>query len=403
MKKGIYHMIIKPKSRGFICTTSHPVGCAKQVESQVEYVQSQPKIEGPRNVLVIGASTGYGLASRIVASFGAGASTVGVFTSKGAEGSRTAKPGWYNSAAFEKAAAEAGLKSFSLSGDAFSDETKARTIDLIRTELGSVDLVVYSVAAPRRIHPKTGEVFNSVIKPIGQTYTNKTVNFHNGVVTDATIEPATEEEISQTITVMGGEDWQMWIDELQAAGVLADGATTLAYSYVGPEITHAVYRDGTIGKAKNDLEVTARRLTEQLSSTGGRAYVAVAKALVTQSSSAIPVVPLYISALFKVMKEKGIHEGCIEQMYRMFATRLYSDGPTPVDEKGLIRMDDWEMRADVQAEVDKLWSEITSENVYELSDLEGYRREFFQLFGFETDGVDYEADTSPEVDIPNLR
>lgn len=396
-------MIIKPKSRGFICTTSHPVGCAKQVESQVEYVQSQPKIEGPRNVLVIGASTGYGLASRIVASFGAGASTVGVFTSKGAEGSRTAKPGWYNSAAFEKAAAEAGLKSFSLSGDAFSDETKARTIDLIRTELGSVDLVVYSVAAPRRIHPKTGEVFNSVIKPIGQTYTNKTVNFHNGVVTDATIEPATEEEISQTITVMGGEDWQMWIDELQAAGVLAEGATTLAYSYVGPEITHAVYRDGTIGKAKNDLEVTARRLTEQLSSTGGRAYVAVAKALVTQSSSAIPVVPLYISALFKVMKEKGIHEGCIEQMYRMFATRLYTDGPTPVDEKGLIRMDDWEMREDVQAEVDKLWSEITTENVYELSDLEGYRREFFQLFGFETDGVDYEADTSPEVEIPNLR
>ncbi|MGO4107117.1 enoyl-ACP reductase FabV [Paenibacillus sp. YAF4_2] len=396
-------MIIKPKSRGFICTTAHPVGCAKQVESQVEYVQSQPKIEGPRNVLVIGASTGYGLASRIVASFGAGASTVGVFTSKGAEGTRTAKPGWYNSAAFEKAAAEAGLKSFSLSGDAFSDETKARTIDLIRTELGSVDLVVYSVAAPRRIHPKTGEVFSSVIKPIGQTYTNKTVNFHNGVVTDATIEPATEEEISQTITVMGGEDWQMWIDELQAAGVLAEGATTLAYSYVGPEITHAVYRDGTIGKAKNDLEVTARRLTEQLSSTGGRAYVAVAKALVTQSSSAIPVVPLYISALFKVMKEKGIHEGCIEQMYRMFATRLYADGPTPVDEKGLIRMDDWEMRADVQAEVDKLWSEITSENVYELSDLEGYRREFFQLFGFETDGVDYEADTSPEVDIPNLR
>ncbi|CAM3342101.1 enoyl-ACP reductase FabV [Paenibacillus lupini] len=396
-------MIIKPKSRGFICTTSHPAGCAKQVESQVEYVQSQPKIEGPRNVLVIGASTGYGLASRIVASFGAGASTVGVFTSKGAEGSRTAKPGWYNSAAFEKAAAEAGLKSFSLSGDAFSDETKARTIDLIRTELGSVDLVVYSVAAPRRIHPKTGEVFNSVIKPIGQTYTNKTVNFHNGIVTDATIEPATEEEISQTITVMGGEDWQMWIDELQAAGVLAEGTTTLAYSYVGPEITHAVYRDGTIGKAKNDLEVTARRLTEQLSSTGGRAYVAVAKALVTQSSSAIPVVPLYISALFKVMKEKGIHEGCIEQMYRMFATRLYTDGPTPVDEKGLIRMDDWEMRADVQAEVDKLWSEITTENVYELSDLEGYRREFFQLFGFETDGVDYEADTSPEVDIPNLR
>ncbi|NIK67333.1 MULTISPECIES: enoyl-ACP reductase FabV [unclassified Paenibacillus] len=396
-------MIIKPKSRGFICTTAHPAGCAEQVNRQVEYVQSQPKLKGPRNVLVIGASTGYGLASRIVAAFGAGANTIGVFTSKGAEGNRTAKPGWYNSAAFEKAAAEAGLKSFSLTGDAFSDETKARTIDLIRTELGSVDLVVYSVAAPRRVHPKTGEVFNSVIKPIGQSYSNKTVNFHNGVVSEATIEPATEEEISQTVTVMGGEDWQMWIDDLQAAGVLAEGATTIAYSYIGPEITHAVYRDGTIGRAKNDLEATAHNLTEQLSSTGGRAYVAVAKALVTQSSSAIPVVPLYISALFKVMKEKGIHEGCIEQMYRMFATRLYVDGPTPVDEKGLIRMDDWEMREDVQAAVDKLWSEITSENVYELSDLEGYRREFFQLFGFETDGIDYEADTNPEVDVPNLR
>ncbi|GLX69373.1 enoyl-ACP reductase FabV [Paenibacillus glycanilyticus] len=396
-------MIIKPKSRGFICTTAHPVGCAAQVERQVEYVQSQPKIEGPRNVLVIGASTGYGLASRIVASFAAGANTVGVFTSKGAEGNRTAKAGWYNTAAFEEAAAKAGLKSFSVSGDAFADETKARTIDLIRTELGSVDMVIYSVAAPRRVDPKTGEAFNSVIKPIGQTYTNKTVNFHNGVVTEATIEPATEEEISQTITVMGGEDWQMWIDELQAAGVLADGATTIAYSYVGPAITHAVYRDGTIGKAKNDLEVTAHRLTEQLSPTGGRAYVAVAKALVTQSSSAIPVVPLYISALFKVMKEKGIHEGTIEQMYRLFATRLYVDGQTPVDDKGLIRIDDWEMRDDVQAEVDKLWAEITTENVYELSDLEGYRREFFQLFGFETEGVDYEADTNPEVAIPNLR
>ncbi|GKU79943.1 enoyl-ACP reductase FabV [Paenibacillus sp. L3-i20] len=396
-------MIIQPKTRGFICTTAHPEGCASQVQRQIDYVTSQPAIEGPRNVLVVGASTGYGLASRIVSSFAAGANTVGVYFDKAAEGARTASAGWYNSAAFEEAAAKAGRKSYSIVGDAFSDEIKAKTIDLIRTELGQIDLVIYSVASPRRTHPKTGEVFSSVIKPLGGTYTNKTVNFHNGEVTTATIEPATEDELRQTIAVMGGEDWQMWIDELGRAGALAEGATTVAYSYIGPEITHAVYREGTIGAAKNDLEATAHRLNAQLGTNGGRAFVSVNKALVTQSSSAIPVVPLYISALYKVMKEQGIHEGCIEQMYRLFAERLYGQSETLVDEKGLIRVDDWEMRPEIQAEVAKLWAELTTENVYELSDLEGYRREFFQLFGFQTDGINYEADTNPDVAIPNLR
>ncbi|REK77541.1 enoyl-ACP reductase FabV [Paenibacillus paeoniae] len=396
-------MIIQPKTRGFICTTAHPQGCAAQVQRQIEYVKGKPSIEGPRNVLVVGASTGYGLASRIVAAFGSGANTVGVYFDKAAEGVRTASAGWYNSAAFEEAASKHGTKSYSIVGDAFSDEIKAKTIDLIRTELGKIDLVIYSVASPRRTHPKTGEVFSSVIKPLGETYTNKTVNFHSGEVSQATIEPATEDELRQTIAVMGGEDWQMWIDELQAAGALADDATTVAYSYIGPEITHAVYREGTIGAAKNDLELTAHNLNKQLGESGGRAFVSVNKALVTQSSSAIPVVPLYISALYKVMKEKGLHEGCIEQMYRLFSERLYGEGQTLVDDKGLIRIDDWEMRPEIQQEVAKLWTDLTTENVYELSNLEGYRREFFQLFGFETDGIDYEADVNPDVAVPNLR
>lgn len=395
-------MIIQPKTRGFICTTAHPEGCAIQVRHQVEYVQGKPAIQGPRNALVIGASTGYGLASRIVASFGAGANTIGVYFDKAAEGARTASAGWYNSAAFEQASAEAGRKSFSIVGDAFSDEIKEKTIATIREELGQVDLVVYSVASPRRTHPKTGETFASVIKPLGGTYTNKTVNFHTGGVSVASIEPATEDEVRQTVAVMGGEDWQMWIDALQEAGVLADNATTVAYTYIGPEITHAVYREGTIGRAKEDLEATGLSLNDKLSTSGGRAFVSVNKALVTQSSSAIPVVPLYISVLYKVMKEKGLHEGCIEQMYRLFSERLYGGGTTPVDDKGRIRIDDWEMREDVQTEVAELWGQLETDNVYDLSDLKGYRQEFFQLFGFETDGVDYEAEAEPDVTIPNL-
>lgn len=396
-------MIIKPRTRGFICTTAHPDGCARQVQQQVEYIKSKPAIKGPSNVLVIGASTGYGLSARIAAAFGANANTIGVYRPSQATEKRTASAGWYNSAAFEKAAREANLKSFSVTGDAFSDETKQRTVELIRQELGQVDLVVYSVASARRTNPKTGEAVNSVLKPIGEAYTNKTVNFHTGEVSEVTIEPANDQEVRDTVEVMGGEDWEMWIQQLRDGGVLADNAITIAYSYIGSEITQAIYRDGSIGQAKDHLEATALRLNQELSAGGGSAYVSVSKALVTQSSSAIPVVPLYVSALYKVMKEKGLHEGCIEQTYRLFADRLYSGQNTPVDEKGRIRIDDWELRPDVQEEVEKLWKQVTSENIYDLTDLEGYRREFFQLFGFETDGVDYEADVNPIVEIPESR
>ncbi|WP_150266614.1 enoyl-ACP reductase FabV [Paenibacillus tepidiphilus] len=395
-------MIIQPKTRGFICTTAHPEGCAKQVQQQIDYVKAQAPLNGPANVLVIGASTGYGLASRITAAFGAGANTIGVYFDKAAEGSRTASAGWYNSAAFEREAAKQGIKSHSIVGDAFSNEIKAKTIELIKAEYGTVDLVVYSVASPRRTHPVTGEVFSSVIKPVGEAYSNQTLNFHTGEVSTATIEPATDDEVRQTIAVMGGEDWGMWIDQLREAGVLADGATTVAYSYIGPEVTHPIYKEGTIGQAKNDLEKTAIELNGQLSATGGRAFVSVNKALVTQSSAAIPVVPLYISALYKVMKEKELHENCIQQMYRLFAEHLYAGGAASGNSSHLIRIDDWEMRADVQEEVMRRWNELNTENASELTDLEGYREDFFNLFGFRTAGVDYEADTDPAVGIPNL-
>lgn len=396
-------MIIQPKSRGFICTTAHPVGCAKQVQAQIDYVKQQPALNGPKNVLVIGASTGYGLASRIVAAFGAKANTIGVYFDKPAEGARTASAGWYNSAAFEQAASEEGLKSFSIVGDAFSDEIKQQTIDLIKSEFGKVDLIVYSVASPRRIHPKTGETFSSVIKPLHDVYSNKTVNFHNGDVSVATIEPASDDELRQTIAVMGGEDWKMWIDALQQSEAMTADATTVAYSYIGPKITHAVYHDGTIGAAKNDLQQTADIIHEQLQKTGGRSFISVNKALVTQSSSAIPVVPLYISALYKVMKEAGTHEGCIEQMYRLFASNLYNDGEIIVDEKRQIRIDDLEMKPEIQEAVAVAWEQLATENVYELTDLEGYRNEFFGLFGFNVDGIDYEADVDPIVNIKNLK
>lgn len=396
-------MIIKPRTRGFICTTAHPAGCAHQVQQQIEYVQAQPQIKGPRKVLVIGASAGYGLASRIVAAFGAGASTIGVYRQSNSSETRTASAGWYNSAAYEQLAQDAGLQSYSVTGDAFSQDTKDRTIELIQSEMGQVDLVIYSVASARRTDPETGENFNSVLKPIGSTYTNKTVNFHTGEVSLVSIEPATDKEVLDTVKVMGGEDWQLWINALQQAGVLANDAVTIAYSYMGSEITKAVYRGGSIGRAKDHLEATARHLNEQLAVHGGRAYVAVSKGLVTQSSSAIPVVPLYISALYKVMKEQGLHEGCIEQAYRLFADRLYATEGTAVDEEGRIRIDDWEMSPSVQDEVTRLWAELSTENIYELSDLLNYRREFFQLFGFEIEGIDYEAEIEQAVTIPNLR
>lgn len=392
-------MIIKPRTRGFICTTSHPAGCAAQVQEQIDYVQSKPHIQGPKNVLVIGASTGYGLAARITAAFGARANTIGVYRPSSGSEKRTASAGWYNSAAFEQAAQESGLKSFSVTGDAFAKETKERVIEVIKQELGKVDLVVYSVASARKTDSQTGEVYNSVLKPIGKTFTNKTVNFHTGEVTEITLEPATEKEIHDTVAVMGGDDWEDWIRALRGAEVLTEDVTTISYSYIGSEITQDIYRDGSIGRAKDHLEATALKMNDELKSTGGRAYVVVSKGLVTQSSSAIPVVPLYISSLYKIMKEKGIHEGTIEQSYRLFADRLYVEGDTPVDKSGRIRIDDWELREDVQAEVVKLWDSVTSDNINELTDLEGYRREFFQLFGFETEGVDYEAEVDPDVKV----
>ncbi|WHT39861.1 enoyl-ACP reductase FabV [Myroides odoratus] len=398
-------MIIQPRTRGFICLTSHPEGCAAHVKQQIAYVQSKGKIaNGPKKVLVIGASTGFGLASRIATAFGSDAATIGVFFEKSATEGRPATAGWYNSAAFEQEAAKAGLYAKSINGDAYSDEIKKQTIELIKQDLGQVDLVVYSLASPRRTHPKTGVAYASVLKPINEPFSNKTVDFHTGVVSNITIDPVTEQsDIDNTIAVMGGEDWKFWMEDLKAAGVLADGVKTVAYSYIGPELTYPIYRNGTIGMAKNDLEATVPTINNLLADLHGVSYVSVNKALVTQSSSAIPVVPLYISLLYKVMKEKNIHEGCIEQMYRLFDDRLYADKPVALDAEGRIRVDDWEMREDVQAEVAKLWEQINSDNINEISDLEGYRRDFFNLFGFEFDAIDYSAETNELVDVPSIK
>ena len=397
-------MIIEPRVRGFICLTTHPDGAAKNVKNQIDYVKSKGDIKnGPKKVLVIGASTGFGLSSRITAAFGSGASTIGVFFEKPAAPKKLGTAGWYNSAAFEKEAHAAGLYAKSINGDAFSDEVKKQTIELIKQDLGQVDLVVYSLASPRRTHPKTGVAHASVLKPIGQPFTDKTVDFHSGVVSDITINPVeNEEDIANTVAVMGGEDWRFWMEELKDAGVLADGVKTVAYSYIGPSLTYPIYRNGTIGRAKDNLEATVPALNELLKDINGVSYVSVNKALVTQSSSAIPVVPLYISLLYKVMKEKGIHEGTIEQMQRLFAERLYTDGEPALDEQGRIRVDDLEMREDVQEEVAKLWGQTTTETLEEISDIQGYRDEFFGLFGFHVDGIDYEADTNEVVGVPSI-
>jgi enoyl-[acyl-carrier protein] reductase/trans-2-enoyl-CoA reductase (NAD+) len=394
-------MIIEPKIRGFICTTAHPAGCAEAVRRQIDHVSGLPGMEGPKNVLVIGASTGYGLASRITSAFGYGASTLGVFFERPATETRTASAGWYNTAAFEKRAHEAGLYARSVNGDAFSEAIKEKTIAIIKADMGKVDLVIYSLASPRRTHPVTGEALTSVIRPVGKPYTNKTVDFQTGTVSEITIQPAGEDEVRQTIAVMGGEDWSMWMTALLDADVLAQGAMAIAYSYIGPAVTHAVYRDGTIGYAKNNLEDTAVAIRTLLSPLGGRAYISVNKALVTQSSSAIPVVPLYISILYKVMKDKGIHEGCIEQMARLFSERLYA-GNLETDCRGRIRVDDWEMREDVQDSVSNLWEKMDSENVAVFSDMEGYRRDFLNLFGFGFDSIRYQDDADILIDIPSL-
>ena len=395
-------MIIEPKTRGFICLTSHPKGCEQNVLNQIEYIKKRPVKNGPKKVLVIGASTGFGLASRITAAYGSNAATIGAFFEKPPSEGRPASPGWYNSAAFEAQAHKDGLYAKSVNGDAFSNEIKMQTINLIKEDLGEIDLLVYSLASPVRTHPDTGERFKSVLKPIGQTFTDNTVDFHTGEVKEISIAPCTEDDIKNTVNVMGGEDWQMWIDQLKVAGVLSKDFRTVAYSYIGPSLTEAVYRKGTIGRAKDDLEATAFKITDTLKDINGQAYVSVNKALVTQASSAIPVIPLYISLLYKVMKEEGIHEGCIEQIERLFNARLYAEN-LELDEADRIRIDDWEMRDDIQAKVLELWKQATTETLPEIGDLKGYETDFYNLFGFKVDGVDYDKDVNEMVLIPGLQ
>ncbi len=386
-------MIIEPKIRGFLCTTAHPLGCEASVQEQINYVKTKgPISNGPKRALILGSSTGYGLSSRVAVAFGCGASTLGIAFERPSEKGRTASPGWYQTQSFEKAAHKAGLFAKSLNGDAFSNELKAQALEIIKNEMGPIDLVIYSVAAPRRTDPKTGAVYKSVLKPKVAPYTNKTMDFNSGVVSTVTLDIATPEEVADTVGVMGGQDWEMWIDALQAANLLAPNAIAMAYSYIGPKVTQPVYRNGTIGAAKDDLENTAIRLDARLKQNGGRAFVSVNKALVTQASSAIPFIPLYISLLYKVMKAKGIHEGTLEQMDRLFRTRLYSGKTIEVDERNRIRMDDWELREDVQSEVDSLWQKVETENVSAEADVVGYRSDFLRLYGFGMNGVDYAQD-----------
>ena len=395
-------MIIKPRVRGFICVTTHPVGCEANVRQQIDYVKARGAIAGgPKKVLVIGASTGYGLAARITAAFGCGASTLGVFFERPGSESKAGSPGWYNTAAFHKAADEAGLYAKSINGDGFSDAVKQQVIASIREDLGQVDLVIYSLAAPKRLHPKTGVLHNSVLKPIGAPVTLRGIDTDAEVIKEAVLQPASQEEIDNTVAVMGGEDWQMWIDTLQAAGVLAQGAKTTAFTYLGEEVTQDIYWNGSIGAAKKDLDTKVIRIRDSLAAIGGDARVSVLKAVVTQASSAIPMMPLYLSLLFKVMKEQGTHEGCIEQLYELYHDALY--GPTPrLDEEGRLRVDYKELQPNVQEAVKQAWSVVENDTIYKLTDFAGYKQDFLRLFGFEIDGVDYDADVNPDVKIPNL-
>lgn len=391
-------MIIKPKVRGFICTNAHPAGCAANVREQIAYIKNAGVIsDGPKNVLVIGASTGYGLASRITAAFGCGASTLGVFFEKPPSERKTGSAGYYNAAAFEQEAKAAGLYAKSINGDAFSDEIKAKAIELLKSDMGKVDLVVYSLASPRRTDPKTGITYNSVLKPIGQSYTAKNLNTDTLKIAEMTLEPASDEEIAHTVKVMGGEDWELWMQALADADLLADGYQTAAYTYLGEKLTWPIYGRATIGKAKEDLDRAAAAITDAGQRQNGKAYVSVLKALVTQASSAIPIMPLYISLLYKVMKEEGTHEGCIEQLHRLFTEGLYTDQPR-MDEHGRLRMDNLELSPQVQAKVAELWPQVTEENLFELTDYEGYHAEFLKLFGFGVVGVDYDAEIDPQVD-----
>ncbi|WP_114194453.1 enoyl-ACP reductase FabV [Edaphovirga cremea] len=395
-------MIIKPRIRGFICVTAHPAGCEANVKKQIDYVKENGKItSGPKKVLVIGASTGYGLAARITAAFGCDADTLGVFFERAGEENKPATAGWYNSAAFEKFAKSEGLYAKSINGDAFSDELKKKTIEIIKRDMGKVDLVVYSLASPRRTHPKTGEVFNSTLKPIGKEISIRGLDTDKEVIKDSVLQPATQEEINSTVAVMGGEDWQMWIDALLDADVLAEGAKTTAFTYLGEKITHDIYWNGSIGAAKKDLDKRVLTIRDRLNAKGGDARVSVLKAVVTQASSAIPMMPLYLSLLFKVMKEQGTHEGCIEQVYGLYKESLYGSAPL-IDEEGRLRADYKELDTQIQNSVQQLWDKVNNENLYEITDFAGYKKEFLHLFGFGIEGVDYEADVAANVEIPEL-
>ena len=387
-------MIIEPKIRGFVCITAHPEGCAKKVADEIAIAKASSIESGPKKVLVIGASTGYGLSSRITAAFSCEASTLGVFFERPSSNGKPASAGWYNTVAFENEATAAGLYAKSINGDAFSNEIKEEVIQTIKEDWGTVDCVIYSLASPRRTDPTTGNTYKSCLKPIGSSFTNTSLDTNKGLVESVSIEPANEEDIENTVKVMGGEDWELWMEALSNAGVLNEDTKTVAYSYIGPEVTWPVYKNGTIGTAKLDVERASRAIHEKY---GIEAYVSVNKAVVTQASSAIPVVPLYISILFKIMKAKGTHEGCIEQIVRLFKDRLY-EGELNLDSEGRIRVDDWEMDPDVQAEVASIWPSVTTENLRAVSDFDAYQKEFLELFGFGLEGIDYSQDA--EVDRP---
>lgn len=390
-------MIIQPKVRGFICTNAHPAGCAANVQEQISYIEKQGKIAGgPQKVLIIGASTGYGLASRITAAFGCGADTLGVFFEKPPTERKTGSAGYYNAAAFEQAAAASGLYAKSINGDAFSNEIKQQVVETLKAGIGKVDLVVYSLASPRRTDPATGETYYSVLKPIGQSYTAKNLNTDTLKIHNITLDPATEAEIASTVKVMGGEDWQLWLDTLRDADLLADGCKTVAYTYLGEKLTWPIYGKATIGIAKEDLDRAAAAISETLADCNGSAQVAVLKALVTQASSAIPIMPLYISLLYKVMKERGTHEGCIEQIYRLYTEGLYTGSPR-LDADNRLRMDERELDPAIQDEIGTLWPQVTEDNLFELTDYKGYNTEFLKLFGFGIAGVDYQAEVDPVV------
>jgi enoyl-[acyl-carrier protein] reductase/trans-2-enoyl-CoA reductase (NAD+) len=395
-------VVLKPRVRGFICLTAHPEGCAAHIREQIAHVKSRKPLQGgPKSVLVIGASTGYGLSSRIAAAFGSGAATLGIFFERPAEGDKPASPGWYNTVAFHEEARKANLKAVSINGDAFSPELKAQVIEAIKAKMpnGKIDLIVYSLASPRRTDPKTGETHKSVLKPVGQSFHAKNLDTDRKVVNDVTLEAATPEDVHNTVKVMGGEDWELWMEALDSAGVLSEGAQTVAYSYIGPQVTWPIYKDGTIGKAKENLEQAGQRIDAILKMHRGRAFVSVNKAVVTQASSAIPVVPLYVSLLFKVMKPAGTHEGCIEQIQRLFEKQMYNGNALEFDDAGRVRLDDLEMKPEIQKAVFDVWPKVTTETLDTYGDFAGYQSDFLKNFGFGLAGIDYEQATEVERPI----